>query len=227
VHPVTEAIPGRLHLGCGLTTPAGWLNVDGSLQVELARRPWLKKLLTCARILPRAQAEIPWSGTVVRLNLNRPLPFPAERFSAVYSSHLLEHLYHDQALALLKECHRVLRRGSVCRAVVPDLEALASRYLRAKTAGDPEAATRLMEGLMVHDKGAKRGLLGAYYRMTAFHQHKWMYDAASLKRLFEAAGFVAVRQAGYLDSRIERIGEVEVAGRILDGEGLAVEGMKE
>lgn len=227
VHPVTKQNADRLHLGCGLVTPAGWLNVDGSPQVVLARRPWLKKILMAARILPRAQAEIPWSGTVVRMNLNRPLPFPAERFSAVYSSHLLEHLYHDQALALLKECHRVLRRGGTCRAVVPDLEALASRYLSAKAAGDVEAANLLMGGLMVHDKGSKPGLLAAYYRMTAFHQHKWMYDAASLMRLFEAAGFVAVRQAGYLDSSIERIGEVELAGRILHGEGLAVEGVKE
>lgn len=219
-------VPDHLNLGCGLTTPARWLNVDGSPQVVLARRPWLKWLLVATRVMSKKQAEIPWSPDILRLDLTRQLPFPDGRFAAVYSSHLLEHLHHDQALSLLKECRRVLRRGSICRAVVPDLEALATRYLKEKAAADPDAGARFMEGLLVHDKGPRRGLLAPYYRMTAFHQHKWMYDAASLRQLFETAGFRSVRQAGYLDSRIERIAEVEDPGRILNGEGLAVEGAK-
>jgi len=221
-----QEVRDRLHLGCGLTAPTGWLNVDGSFQVVLARRPWLKRLLVSTGILPPKQAEIPWNPSVVRLDLTRPLPFPAGCFSAVYSSHLLEHLYHDQALALLKECHRVLRPGSVCRVVVPDLEALVGEYSKARAAGDASAATRLMEAMLVHDKGPKRGLLGLFYRITAFHQHKWMYDAASLMAMFTDAGFCAVRQAGCMDSAIEDVAEVENPGRIQAGQGIAVEGAK-
>ena len=224
---MAREVPDHLNLGCGLTTPAGWLNVDGSLQVVLARMPWLKKLLVAARVMSRRQAEIPWNPEVMRLDLTRPLPFADGSFAAIYSSHLLEHLYHDQALSLLKECHRVLRCGSVCRAVVPDLEALASRYLKEKAAAEADAGTRFMESMLVHDKGPRRGPLSLYFRLTAFHQHKWMYDANSLRQLFESAGFRSVRQADYLDSRIGRIAEVEDAGRILNGEGLAVEGAKE
>ena len=224
---MAAAISDHLHLGCGLTTPTAWLNVDGSFQVTLARWPGLKRLLICTGVLPRKQAAIPWSSKVVRLDLSRPLPFPSDSFVAVYSSHLIEHLYHDQALSLLKECNRILRRGSICRAVVPDLEVLATRYLQARDTADPNAGTRFMAQLLVHEKGPKRGLLAPYYRMTAFHQHKWMYDAASLTQLFEAAGFCAVRQADYLDSGIERIAEVEDPRRILNGEGLAVEGTKD
>lgn len=224
---MTPEAPDRLHLGCGLTAPAGWLNVDGSFQTVLARRPWLKRLLISTNILPPKQAEIPWSPSVVRLNLTRSLPYPTGSFSAVYSSHLLEHLYHDQALALLKECHRVLRPGSVCRVVVPDLEALVGEYSKAKAAGDVDAATRLMEAMMVHDKGPKRGLLGLFYRITAFHQHKWMYDAASLIRMFNDAGFRSARQAGCMESAIAGVVEVENPERILAGQGIAVEGAKE
>jgi predicted SAM-dependent methyltransferase len=200
--------------------------VDGSWQVVLARRPWLKTLLTATGIMPRTQAEIPWSPDVVRMNLSRPLPFADGRFAAVYSSHLLEHLYHDDALALLKECHRVLRHGGVCRAVVPDLEAMVARYLQAKEGVDPSAGTRLVEELGVHDKRVQRGLLATYYRLTAFHQHKWMYDAASLQQLFATAGFCEVRRADYHDSRITRIRQVENAGRVLNGQGVVVEGVK-
>jgi hypothetical protein len=111
--------------------------------------------------------------------------------------------------------------------VIPDLRSIVSRYEKAKGVSDPEAATRFMEELLVHDKQRKHGLLGTYYRLTAFHQHKWMYDAESLKRLFEAAGFTQVREAAFLDSNIARIREVEDRGRVADGQGVAVEGTKQ
>lgn len=222
-----KPLSDHLHLGCGQTAPEGWLNVDGSWQVLLARSPRLKKMLVGFRLLPRSQAEIPWSRDVLQLNLTRPLPFADETFEVVFCSHTLEHLYHEDALRLLRECHRVLQHRGVCRFIVPDLESAIVRYQEAKVQGDAQASTRLMEELSVHDKQLKRGPLGLYYRLTAFHQHKWMYDAASLQELFARAGFGSVRQADYLDSRITRIAEVEDAGRILDGQGIAVEGIKQ
>jgi len=224
---MSRELPDHLHLGCGLTTPPGWLNVDGSIRVVIARHRWLRKVFTVTRLMSREQAEIPWSASILRLNLTRPLPFPDGHFAAVYSSHLMEHLYHHHALTLLKECHRVLRPGGVCRAVVPDLEVLVANYADAKKAADPCAGTRLMEGLLVHDKSPGSGLLGYYHRITGLHQHKWMYDAASLGQLFAEAGFGSVRRAEYLESRIKRIAEVEDPGRVCGGEGVVVEGIKE
>jgi hypothetical protein len=52
-----------------------------------------------------------------------------------------------------------------------------------------------------------------------------MYDAPTLIRRMEEAGFKDVRQMGYLESRIPDIGEVEQEMRVLDG-GLVVEGVK-
>lgn len=219
-------ISDHLHLGCGLTAPPGWLNVDGSFQVTLAKHAWLKALLRIAGLQSREQGTIPWSANIVRLDLGRPLPFRDGCFTAVYSSHVLEHLHHDQALALLRECHRVLRPGGICRAVVPDLEAVVKRYVMAKAASDPHAGTRMMEDLMVHDKQRAGGLLGMYYRWTAYHQHKWMYDDSSLAQLFAAAGFGEVQSAECLESRIGRIAEVENPERVLNGQGIAVEGAK-
>jgi predicted SAM-dependent methyltransferase len=217
----------HLHLGCGQTTPSGWVNVDGSWQVVLARHPKLKQLLVKLRVLPRAQAQIPWKADVMRLNLTAPLPFADGSFRSIFCSHTLEHLHYEDALRLLRECHRVLKKGGVCRFIVPDLESLVARYQEAKAAGDPQASSRFMEELYVHDKQRQRGALGMYYRLTSFHQHKWMYDSASLQDVFRQAGFMSVRQANYLDSRMERVAEVEDAGRILNGEGIVVEGTKE
>ena len=216
----------HLHLGCGLTAPDDWLNVDGSWQVTLARRPWIKKLLVATRLLPPSQAAIPWSPNVVRLNLNRPLPFPDGAFKVIYSSHLLEHLYHDQARMLLQECHRVLAPGGICRVVVPDLRAIVDHYLRLKEQGNPGAADRFMEMLMVHERSPKPGFLGWFYRLTGFHTHKWMYDAESLSTLMVLAGFEKVSQLRACQSDILRIKEVENPKRIDDGEGVAFESIK-
>jgi predicted SAM-dependent methyltransferase len=223
---MSAPISDQLHLGCGLTTPAGWVNVDGSWQVILARYPVLKSVLIQTGLLTKSQAAIPWSAEVMRLNLTHPLPFASGSFQAVYSSHTLEHLYHEEAGRLLQECHRVLKPGGICRAVVPDLQSMVERYVKAKVAHNAEAGTQLMEELLFHERQRKRGLLGAAYRLTAFHQHKWMYDAASLQLLFESVGFVSVQQKGYLESGINGIEGVENAGRIDDGEGVAIEGMK-
>ncbi len=53
-----------------------------------------------------------------------------------------------------------------------------------------------------------------------------MYDAASLQRAFSAAGFAEVKQMTYLESRICDIDTIEDGGRILNGEGIVVEGIK-
>ena len=50
------------------------------------------------------------------------LPFPDDQFDFVFSEHFFEHLFFDEALGLMKECHRVLARGGVMRVVVPDAD---------------------------------------------------------------------------------------------------------
>src|SRR4051812_9150214 len=104
----------KLNLGCGLTAPDNWLNVDGSLQVWFAQRPKLKSFLVSMGLYPKSQAEIPWPSNVMRFDLRKSLPFPNNHFIAIYSSHTFEHLYFDQARFLLKESYRVLKSGGVC-----------------------------------------------------------------------------------------------------------------
>src|SRR5687767_5813097 len=101
--------PRLLHLGCGLTAPPEWVNVDGSWNAWFAKRPRVRRALGLLRLVPRKQAEVPWPTNVKRVDLRGRLPFPDASFDAVYSSHTLEHLYRDEAIALLRESHRVLK----------------------------------------------------------------------------------------------------------------------
>lgn len=218
--------PDKLNLGCGLNAPEGWLNVDGSLQVVFVRRPKLKKFLVGLGVYPRSQAAIMWPANIMRLDLRRQLPFENDRFSAVYSSHTLEHLVYEDAVNLIAECFRVLRTGGVCRIVVPDLAAAVQKYQQSSEQGIDDAADQLMDGLLLHSRSRESGVLGFYHRTFAYHQHKWMYDGQSLSRIMSKAGFIYVTNPACQVGRLLDLQSVEDPGRVADGAGIVVEGLK-
>jgi predicted SAM-dependent methyltransferase len=103
---LTEQKPQKLdylNLGCGSRFLASWSNVD-----FVAR-----------------------SDNVIAHDLTKGIPFPNDRFDAIYHSHLLEHFTREAGKLFLRECFRVLRRGGVLRVVVPDLERIVRSYLVA------------------------------------------------------------------------------------------------
>jgi SAM-dependent methyltransferase len=154
----------------------------------------------------------PSAPEVRQHDLSRPLPFRDGSFDAVYHSHVLEHLAHAQALPFLRECHRVLARGAVLRAVVPDLEAIARLYLRyldGALAGDPEAAKRyewmVLELLdqMVRERSG--GEMLAYWRQNPMPAEDFVIQRAgqevrqflkAVRRGGEAAAVPAAEPGG-------------------------------
>lgn len=97
-----------LNVGCGATLHPDWVNIDAA----------------------------PARPDVRRCDLAEGLPFPDRSFDACYCSHVLEHLEPAQARRAVAEMHRVLRPGGVVRLVVPDLAAIAERYLEVLAALD-------------------------------------------------------------------------------------------
>lgn len=225
----------RLNLGCGLICPAGWINIDGSWNARLAKRPLLRRALYSLGVLSREKAQIPWGRTVFIHDLRKPLPFASASASAVYSSHLLEHLYPEDGRRLIQEAFRALASGGVLRVVVPDLQAIVQEYLGDRPfgplTGDLAAmppADRLNQRLLM--RWPTPSTRNVFYRLYQagwdFHSHKWMYDADSLKALFESSGFVEVERRECHASRIPDIAEVEDKSRVLNGAGICVEGIK-
>ena len=94
--------PRLLNVGCGRRFHPAWTNID------------LES----------------WDPQVTQHDITKGLPFEDDHFDAVYHSHVLEHLEPRDGERLLDECYRVLRPGGVLRIVVPNLEQIATLYLK-------------------------------------------------------------------------------------------------
>lgn len=87
----------------------------------------------CARILYRVinpkyskeELNAFYSATNFRefyFKLGDRLEFEDNTFDFIYSEHVLEHFFLDEALDLLRECYRILKPNGVIRIVVPDAD---------------------------------------------------------------------------------------------------------
>lgn len=96
------------------------------------------------------------------------LPFADDAFDYVFSEHFLHHLFFDEALALLRECHRVLAPGGVLRTVVPDAD--LRTYAPPEPAGYPDVRESFLSPL----------------------KHKTRYSVYMLSEALRLAGFTPV-----------------------------------
>jgi SAM-dependent methyltransferase len=212
-----------LNVGSGPVVAPGWTSLDGSWQASLAGRAVVGRLL--GSMLKRPVGH--WPVGVKRVDVRDGLPYPAESVAVIYASHLLEHLYREEAVAFLRDAWRALKPGGVCRVVVPDVHAIVQWYLSHRGQDAPESSSDVLMGLLLmHPPApASRWWLG---RAAGLHDHKWMYDGEGLRALMHEAGFGDVRPATYLDSVIpgSALAKVEARDRIDNGAGACAEALK-
>lgn len=226
----------RLHLGCGPKVVGGWENIDGSWSAWFANHSSLLRGLARLNIVPKRLAQNPYPPGIRIHDLRQPLRFAkTSSCDAVYASHLLEHLRYDYAQNLLRETYRVLGPGGAARFVVPDLMAVVLEYLGEASIADQSGDVPQLQGadrfsarfLNVGIRPESSSLLyRVYSAYSALHDHKWMYDGVSLSHHMQQAGFEGVRERALHDSCISGISDVEDPDRILNGNGVCVEGYK-
>ena len=224
----------RVNIGCGLFVGQDWINIDGSWNGWFANHRRLAGLLS--PIIGRGWKA--WPAGVVHGDLSGgKLPLKDSSVDVLFSAHFLEHLTKEEGEVFVRECLRVLKPGARMRIVVPDLEGLARKYLRALDAGGrrdlhamgESPADEFVRQLCVCGPRRRWTRPADWYQVWHdYHRHFWMYDRQSLSVAVERAGFSEISVDIPSDqSGIVGLEQVERAGATgEDGVGFSLEAVK-
>lgn len=193
-----------IQFGCGTQSPPGWLNFDVSPFLRL------KKIPAVGQHIVARLSSFPSNVHYGYGDIVRGLPIPDGSVYAMYSSHVLEHLYLDECRLALKNSFRHLQSGGYFRLVVPDISKLATAYL-----GDPEehAGMRFVGSLHMTVPEKPRTVMRLIRLIFGHSQHRWMWDFGGLASELRKAGFSEVREAQMNDSKVPEFSVLEIPER--------------
>lgn len=130
-------------------------------------------------------------------NVINGLPMPNDCVDLLYCGHLLDHLTPNDGIALLRECHRVMKPGATLRVSVADLRRLTNLYY-AGTLGSLDEIGEGSDDLPT--QAGKLWTLLCDKRRTA-------YDADALCAAGREAGFVSMSGKLFRDGNRQIITE--------------------
>jgi len=78
----------------------------------------------------KTEPQPPQSPMIYHDVAHMPLPFEDNSFDHIYSYHIYEHLFHNEADFYTAEIFRVLKPGGIYRASAPNMEMVSSEYLK-------------------------------------------------------------------------------------------------
>jgi hypothetical protein len=193
-----------VHFGCGTCAPSSWSNFDAGPAFWLGYRfPFLKSHLV-KRGFPAYPGNIEYGDVIKGLDVER------ESASAIYCSHVLEHLSLEDLRTTLRNVYMYLVPGGTFRFVLPDLEWLAKRYVQSS---DSEAASRFMRETWLGTEALPKGISGLLRTVFGRSAHLWMWDYKNITEELKAAAFINIRRAQFHDNPEGHFREVEDAGR--------------
>lgn len=181
----------KLNLGCGPTIAPNWINLDISYNIYLSKVPLLKWILYKIGLIPKAVYETNWPPGIIRYDLRKGLPYDDNSFDYIYTSHFLEHVKKNEAIKIIKECHRVLKPQGWIRIVVPDFKLLVNKYIKNELSVD--------DFLKALDMDSKKSFFKFLYSKD---RHKWMYDFRSLNHLLIVCGFKNIIRKRFKESSV-------------------------
>jgi predicted SAM-dependent methyltransferase len=114
--------------------------------------------------------------------------FEAQSFSAVWSSHVLEHLYAHEVFPTLRQFHRVLKPDGFALITSPDIESVAQfiveHGIAAIAYNSPAGPIRPLDMLYGHSRAIEEG--------HVYMAHRTGFTAERLGNLLLMAGFPTV-----------------------------------
>jgi len=203
---VTQNGKALLNIGCGTIMHRDWNNLDFSPYAFLKRHGIIRFFFLSLSLISNNQSKklAKIDPKIIFWDVRKGLPFDDNKFDVIYSSHLIEHLSKADAIFLLRECHRSMKKEAVIRIATPDLEKLFLIYSetinrKRKNIRQHLKAIELIFEQIVRIEPARlskqKGLTKIIQRLirksalSAGEVHKWLYDKYSLHYYLKKSGF--------------------------------------
>lgn len=176
-----------VNVGCGEDPIQGWLNLDNSFAVKIAKKPFLAKIIMASGLLNSAQRDYIQSIQnnpiqIIWADACKKIPCQDNSVELLYSCNMLEHLTKQEAVSFLSEAKRVLAKNGIFRIAIPDLAHCVQRYIETKNADKFMASLSCCAEDDTFAQRLKLAIFGA-------RNHKWMYDEKSLANFLVTNGF--------------------------------------
>jgi len=122
-------------------------------------------------------------GADINYNLRGGLPLKDESVDAIYTSHMLEHIPYKGLMILLKECHRVLKKGGSLSVCVPNAKLYIQAYLEGREFED--------RSKMYQEALPETGSLLDQVNYIAYMDdgHTYLFDEENLVNTLKKGGF--------------------------------------
>jgi len=206
--------PIRVNIGSGFNGLNGWINLDNSIVARISKVKGLVRTLVRLRLLPDKYKKRTWPEIQIH-DCRKGLPFRDNEVDAIYSSHFFEHVYRHEALFILQECFRTLRRGGTIRVALPDVKKIAWAYVHGETEALNTRKLRddavpfglcdffVMQFYPVELNGSEPPSFVKRLQEVALARHKWMYDAETFSTMMSRAGFKSIQEMRCGQSKIK------------------------
>jgi SAM-dependent methyltransferase len=192
----------KLHLGCGMTLLEGFVNIDNSPTVLLAKMPYaIPAILRKISLVNQYQLEFLKTLQGSHFNLRYAnvlkLPFNDNSVDFCYSSHMLGWcLSYGQLNRFAREVYRVLKPGGAGRLSFFDFDKLLDTYRQHRST--MQLMERMPLGIREFTWRQKLKFL-----FSPNMNNGIPLNAETLTPILEAAGFVNIRVVGAGETGLE------------------------
>jgi predicted SAM-dependent methyltransferase len=195
----------NLNLGSGPDYVEGFINIDRSPNVLLTKLKIFKKLLFKIGLLSENHMK-DWDNRIIRKDV-RKINYAQNSIKFIYSSHFLEHIYHNEAINVLERCYKFLVPGGLLRLALPDLDQFIKQYIEDNKNNSYQAAINLEMSLLSHP--LKKPDLLTKLIFTRDHVHKWHPTVGMVTHILSEIGFSNIKQRNFQEGAFVSLLSVE------------------
>jgi predicted SAM-dependent methyltransferase len=196
----------RLNLGCGPgpIRDSSFIYIDASRKLLIAKVPILNFLYQKI-----SNEKNLWDKKIKFKNILK-LKLSNNSVEIIYSSHLLEHLYFNEAEDLTKKLFKSLKPNGVCRFALPDYDLYIQEFIEIQKTNPLLAIQTFEKSLLSNFSHKIKPTKKVWGWITGnLHLHKWHPNYALVENILREAGFSQIKRCNFRESSISNISNLE------------------